>query len=45
MNGVQREMSQAKAWTTEATSDAASEDHMLDRGQESWERAERHGNN
>lgn len=36
MNGVQREMSQAKAQTAKATSDATSEDHMLDHGQESW---------
>lgn len=35
MNGVQREMREAKAWAAEARSDAVSEDHISDQGQES----------
>lgn len=45
MNGVQREMREAKAWAAEAKSDAASEDHIPDQGQESREQAERRGDN
>lgn len=43
MNGVQREMREAKAWAAETKSDAASKDHIPDQGQESWEWAERCG--